>query len=543
MSLLLDKGDIEKGAAMSPKMRTSRTKELLEEMRKQSSSSENIALGAGVGAALGGLAFLARNPMFRKHVLHSVSSALKRSSPVVKEMRGKIPESAIKDAKEVARVLKEKGIDPSTARIAVAGTGGTGKTTFSRALGKELGMKNFHLDGYYKNGRDLPQFLKNTGGLPRGSVAEQTHLLSQVEPDTFDAIIRLSKPMNKVKSQLSSRNRGAYQWELYDYPKVHEAIRASFNNTKGAATKVREGIELKVKPKGGFEANGILDASLRATGIDPKGLSRQQKVISVVTGKKEILDGTLPYFKGKTVAELAALPAVFGTAGAIAPEVLDDALTKEALTLRKTPTMTEEQFQALREQMQQTAERLNIKEPSQAAYVPKGGVLPKVFREAELEMYKNRLGPKEQKRLEKMIDEQEHILASLRNPEVAAHELGHGKVHNTPYLGKFISAARPLGGIAGNISAMAGSFIPNRPLRYGLSIGGPIVGDLPTLLDEGLATRHALGAMEETQRYTPEQLKAMKQNLRDAYMTYLKSTATTAGLGGLSALLMEGTYR
>lgn len=298
----------------------------LEELEKiaKLTKKERIGLGIGagaLGAAVGAAAFLSRKPHLRGHLGYKFKSILKGESTTAKEFSKALPEAVVRDAKAMAAELNRQGLDPSKMRIAVSGTGGTGKTTFSRALAKELGVKSVHLDKTRVSwkGRDLTKHPIMSGKPEGGVIYEQTHLLNQVDPDKFDAIIRIHRPMKTVEKQLKARKRGAYQWDFYDYPMLHKAVHTAFNATKGEAVDVTKNLSVKVKPKGGFMANAELNKQLVEMGILEKGLDRQQKVLSAATGRKVTTPGVLPYIKGKTVATMVGLSAFGAGTGVASP--------------------------------------------------------------------------------------------------------------------------------------------------------------------------------------------------------------------------------
>lgn len=210
------------------------------------------------------------------------------------------PRQAVRSGKVVANKLRALGVNPTKARIAVAGGGGTGKSTLARVISKELGMKSVPLDKTNRIGwtnTDVKDYVDEKGVEP-GTVTEQSFLLNQVDPDKFDVIVRVHQDPQKTKEQLRARGRGASQWALFDYPKVHRAVGTAFHSTKGAVHSPTKNVELKVKPKGGFQATTILDKKLTGMGIDPTKMTRSQKVMSVTEGRKVRRAGMFAVLKG-----------------------------------------------------------------------------------------------------------------------------------------------------------------------------------------------------------------------------------------------------
>jgi hypothetical protein len=303
----LDKGDIEKAA-------------FLDELEKIAKETKNDllkgVLGGAVGIGVGLGALLATRPMLRTHLGASLKAIGKGGAHAVERKAG-TPVSVVEDAREIAKRILEKGVDPKKARIAISGTGGTGKSTMAEALSKEMGMTHVYLDDIGKSlsGRDLVTHMAKNPPTA-GKIYEQTHLLNQINPDKFDVIIRMAKEPQRIKEQLKVRKRGAFQWDILDYPKLHESIRSAFTRTSGETIVPVRGVQLKVKPKGGFKADAHLDAHLKTLGIDSKGMARQDKVIAAVTGSKPSLPGLLPFIKKDIILQAAAKTGVGGTAGA-----------------------------------------------------------------------------------------------------------------------------------------------------------------------------------------------------------------------------------
>lgn len=279
-------------------------------------------LGAA-GLAAGGIA-LGRTAL-RRHIAADIKAFGTKGGAHAVDRAKALPQEAIAQAKAVADSLRARGIDPSKARIAVSGTGGTGKTTLSRALAEELKMKPLMMDDVGKSlsGRDLPKWLKKNKVAP-GTIAEQTHLINQVDPDKFDAIIRIHKPMKDVKKQIIKRGRGAGQLEVYDYDKLHKSIDTAFHRTSGQHFDVGNNIQIKVRPQGGFKADSHLNEAIKGHGLDPSKMTRQQKVYAAAHGKKPVGPGVFPYVKTKRIAAGAGIVGGTGAAGAVGTKMFMD---------------------------------------------------------------------------------------------------------------------------------------------------------------------------------------------------------------------------
>lgn len=283
---------------------------------KQQRRRIGIGLGVGAGAALlAAGAIAASRPALRKHI-GAVYGAIGKGGGHAVERQSALPAAAVAQAKEIAEDLMRRGIDPKKARIAISGTGGTGKSTLARALSAEIGMKPLMMDDVGKSlsGRDLTKWVKkNTIG--PGIIAEQTHLLNQVDPDAFDAIIRVHKPMHQVKQQILSRGRGAAQLDVYNYDKLHKAIETAFDSAKGTVHRFGDNVQMKMKPEGGFLSNDTLRQIAKNNGVNmPATASRQSLVLAASHGEKSMFSGVIPYLKKKNIFGGGAV--VAGTGGA-----------------------------------------------------------------------------------------------------------------------------------------------------------------------------------------------------------------------------------
>lgn len=257
-------------------------------------------IGGVAAGALGGLGLAAAmNPMARRGIGHSIKSLLKKRGTPPAEMSSGIPQEVLDRAAMIKKHLLDQGLDPTTARIGISGTGGTGKTTMARALSQEMGMGFKALDSAPDSaslfGRDLTKYFRRHP-TPGGNIYEQTHLMTQVDPDKFDAIIRMHTQPGKVKNQLMQRGRGAQQWDLYNYPKIHRAIEEGFNRTKGVATDIAPGVQVKMRPQGGFGADELLRNRMQEVGLPHEGLGRHRMLTSLVSSGKTT-PGLTPYIR------------------------------------------------------------------------------------------------------------------------------------------------------------------------------------------------------------------------------------------------------
>ncbi len=276
-----------------------------------------MVAAAGLGAAgLAAATIIGARPALRKQFLAEIK-ALGKGGGHALERQSSLPQQAVDQARQVAMTLRAQGIDPATARIAVSGTGGTGKTTLTRALSQELGMTPLMMDdvGKSMSGRDLVSWVKKNP-IRRGVIAEQTHLLSQVDPDKFDAVIRVHKPMSQVKKQILDRGRGAAQLEGYDYDKLNRSITTAFDNLGAEKITPVTGIDIKIKPGTGFGADQMLRRAAEAKGVKTEGLSRHGLVLAAANGKRPTGGGVIPYFRKGRMALGAGVVGGAGVGGA-----------------------------------------------------------------------------------------------------------------------------------------------------------------------------------------------------------------------------------
>lgn len=285
-----------------------------DELAKLASVAGRAAAAAGSFAT-----HAAMDPFIRAEVKSFVRGGGSiKGSRAVSEARP-LPPGAVKDAKRIADTLRRSGFDPKKSSIGMSGTGGTGKSTMAKALSVELGMHRVQMDKELPSEQRLRHFDKKLRAVKvkPGSIVEQTHLLNHVDPDKFDAVIRLYKPPAAIKKQLLGRGRGAVQWSIFDYPKLHAAIKKGVEATKGDSLHPTPGVEMKLKPEGGFQADKMLNRELRQKGINPGGLTRQQKILSAVQGVRDKrYSGQMAFVRKETflgAARSAGVGAIKGT--------------------------------------------------------------------------------------------------------------------------------------------------------------------------------------------------------------------------------------
>lgn len=239
-----------------------------------------------------------KNPFFQAEARNYY-----RTGSFKREMPCTLPDASQKNMRATVKALKTQlhhaGLDPKKVRIAIAGSGGSGKSTLATAIAKDFGIKHRNLDWESTPRRQLMGLAKDQQKFTfhPGTVAEQVHVLNNIDPDAFDAIIHVHPPLKTVKAQALNRGRGAFQLAVLDYPKLQKVIETGFKKTEGPSIALSQHIDLKIKPAGGFNAQHHLDQALKKKNINPKGLHRHQKLLSLVDHKKRTSygGGFLPY--------------------------------------------------------------------------------------------------------------------------------------------------------------------------------------------------------------------------------------------------------
>jgi len=276
------------------------------------------AIGAGIPLATAG-AIALRKPELRANVhdLFTGSGTVEE-----KDKAAPIPEPAMSMASQIGQALAERGLDPRTLRIAVDAPPGTGKTTLSRALAQQLGVKHYGLD--WLPGNRWKRFFggSHIEDMPRGpragEVLEHYNLLRSYDPELFDAAIHIRKDPAEVKQQLIQRGRSAGAAAILDYDKANRVGDLAFDTLSGDAIDLGNGVVMKLRPREGWGA-ARLDEQLRSLGVDPARLTRHEKLLSLSEGQKTIGAGWRPYLKsplssGEAAVALGSVPLGVGAA-------------------------------------------------------------------------------------------------------------------------------------------------------------------------------------------------------------------------------------
>jgi broad-specificity NMP kinase len=217
----------------------------------------------------------------------------------------KIPDQVLKEVEQIEQYLRSRGIDPAKARIAVTGAGGTGKSTLARALASRVGSTHNLLDEMAPVRRKGARYARDFSGVQfdPGTVSEQTHLLTEVDPNKFDVLIHLETPHSQVKDNLLKRGRGAYQEDLWNYPKVQKVLQEAFNSAGGEVHEFSSGrvkVSTPQSPAGFKNQEQYVEEVKDRFGSSKRIKTRKDAILSNAVGKPKSHRGLATYVKGST---------------------------------------------------------------------------------------------------------------------------------------------------------------------------------------------------------------------------------------------------
>jgi hypothetical protein len=284
------------------------------------------AAGIGIPLAVGG-SILASKPGIRADIADRLNAP---GDIHQKDVAQEIPQEVQGQAARAHQALMERGINPTGLRIAVDAPSGAGKTVLSKALASQMGLRHHGLDW-----RPNLRFHQLMGGgdiektpyAPHaGEILEHQQLLRSYDPELFDVAIHIHKDPATIKQQVLKRGRGARTHDLLDYEKSIGVGRKAFETLGGDTIDLGGGVMMKVRPQEGW--GNMLDQQLAQRGIDPSGLTRHQKLLSLHSGQRtDSGAGWTPYMKspftgGETAAIGASIPLGVMAAKALASRPL-----------------------------------------------------------------------------------------------------------------------------------------------------------------------------------------------------------------------------
>lgn len=269
-----------------------------------------LPTAAGIAAplALGG-ALLAGKPGIKANV----RALAEGGSTKERDVAGELPEPAIGQANAIRDALSARGMDPMSVRMGIDAPPGSGKTTLARALAQQAGMKHYSLDwepgNAWKSTIGLGRNVEKMPHTPHaGEVLEHYMLGRTYDPELFDAMVHIHRDPNVLRQQLQHRGHGAYIGDMMDLDKSLNVADLGFNTLGGDVIDLGNGVQMKLRPQDGW--GNVLDQRLMAGGIDPTGMTRHEKLLSLHSGKKETGAGWTPYVKSPfSGAETAAIGA------------------------------------------------------------------------------------------------------------------------------------------------------------------------------------------------------------------------------------------
>lgn len=275
----------------------------------KAASALPTAVGVGIPLAVGA-GMLATKPGVQSN-LHNLMAG--KGSTQEQDSAGEIPDQALQQAQAIHQHLTERGLDPRTLRIGIDAPPGSGKTTLARAIAQQTGMRHYGLDwepGHaWKSTIGLGRNVESTPHPPRAGEILEHYLLNRThDPELFDAQIHLRRDPDVIRQQITRRGRSAAASDFMDLDKSLRVADLGFDTLDGDEIDLGNGAVMKLRPREGW--GDQLDQRLIAAGLDPTGLSRHEKLLTLHGGQRTTGAGWTPYVRNPfTPAQTLALGA------------------------------------------------------------------------------------------------------------------------------------------------------------------------------------------------------------------------------------------